>query len=653
MSENTEPDLEHTLVPTSTPESPTPGPTPDVATMTTTPDPAAQSAQSAPSQTTATSASLDSGSPPSTEATAGTTPQVDQTPTRYTPVVTPWDYGYEDEADDKDENNDGDSELILPVDLAVVPAQVLENIPDEIWCLLLSFVPPAKLITLTRVCRRWKLMIEQDLVAAYWKPLAIQTGILNPADNHGSGVGEMPMGFIKMFPELVLGHTLVICELCLTRSKRGCGSAIPLPVDRRDPIGRVWMCRPCRRDYYDLHPEPERALKPDDKASLYGLPGYPPMISRSTGPPRPRTFYSRGWGRGYGGYRDYYSDDFDSMDEFESSEGEYGSDWSCYATEEALLEDDRWNREADLREAVEKAMITARTADCHEAMEVIEMLDMEALAEVLKQILASSVDTPALSTKDEDEPEDEDAEEDAEEDEGEEDEEEEEEVEEVDEEMHDDESDRYDDDDEEEEEGEECESDSEEPVGPEDKEIIKQAREHHGGDIGIDTHNGTNATLNIRLKPLRNRLMRTRLGVLGLNLRADSKLCTDYLNGLMDDPFKIAEVMKQMQWYFAATAYKEYCEDSESSVAKSAAMEQWVEETIATHGENAKNAYRCLDEDQDPAEAIVNLMDAEQPPKALWPVLDEFIDHQLKGDKTYTPPPGTFTVQVGTDDLQD
>ncbi|KAF9130078.1 hypothetical protein BG015_004057, partial [Linnemannia schmuckeri] len=258
-----------------------------------------------------------------------------------------------DADDDKDNNDIYEGDVIVPVELTVVSNSILEAIPDEIWCLLLSFVPPTKLTTLTQVCRRWKLMIERDLVASYWKPLTIQGELLDHSLSLDLDVdsehAEMPIGLVKTFPELVLGHTLVICELCLMRSKRGCGSAIPLPVDRQDTLGRVWMCRPCRRDYYERHPEPERLFKAEDRVSLHGLPGYPPKVPRSTGPPAPRRYYypRQHWG----GESSRYYDDYNSFDESNSTDIDWDSDelGGLYFATEADLEADA--REAAAKEA--------------------------------------------------------------------------------------------------------------------------------------------------------------------------------------------------------------------------------------------------------------------------------------------------------------
>lgn len=650
-----------------------------------------------------------------------------------------------DKYDDDDDTDMYEGDVIVPVELTVVPDSILESIPDEIWCLLLSFVPPAKLITLTRVCRRWKLMVERDLIASFWKPLTIQAELLDYSlslDLDGdSELAEMPIGFIKTFPELVLGHTLVICELCQTRSMRGCGSAIPLPVYRHDTLGRVWMCRPCRREYYEHNPEPERLFRAEDRLSLYGLSGYPPKVVRSTGPPAVhRHYYPRQHWGGFGSRR--YYDDYDSFnsteDEFDESyyatetdleEDEF--DGCYYATEADLEEDERWTKEADACEAarvlvgvmegarpvvagdtpidsinqgqgvqvsaanerhqisqgkessgagnikhdksapivepeVGDTVVTESSVvdqsnsdaggtslDAHDADGKSEIkLVADGDVEVGNAIQGGEVDDTAMDEEPASDAEPVNSNAECKDKQQLDEEEVEEEPEGIDEEDEEDPKEiSYDEGDSSDDEAEDKES--KELQLPTNWAIVQEARRHHGGDVGIQAHSGSHAQLRIKLQPLRNRLMKTRLGLLGLYLRNDSKLCQDYLNGLMDNPFKVADVMKHMQWYFSATQYSSYIEDSDSSTAKSAAMEQWIEELIDSHGENAKNAYRGLDMNENPRDAVVNVMDADQPPKSLWPVLDSWIEHRLKGDQSWSPAIETFAVRVATDDLQD
>lgn len=701
MVTNTEPAPEQVLAAlSSTPETPIPSRPPlcDSKTL------LASDTPSTPSITAEATAKLAPTTTELEQASVSSTPATCSSSTRDHQKNYEGDNEKEDSVSDENtnsENNDADgADVIVPVELTVVPDNTLEAIPDEIWCLFLSFVPPAKLITLSRVCRRWKLMIERDLVASYWKQLTIQAEILDHSLSMDLDVdsehAEMPIGFVKTFPELVLGHTLVICELCLMRSKRGCGSAIPLPVDRQDTLGRVWMCRPCRRAYYDRYPGPERMYKAEDSVSLYGLPGYPPKVRRSTGPPAPRRrhYYPRErWG---GGGR--YYDDFDSNYGFDSSDDEYcwdsdefGGGRGCYyATEADLEEDERWSREADAREAAAeeaaRVLMGVVKGDAEDDGQGVqnsgnkssdatigdkpasgEQPETQEATPTEGRMIGQSCDVRGTSTDGgydadgkpeikpatscvEVEPEDEQGM--ANEEEGDEDKmEEEDEIDEEDEEMYYDESDQSGDDDDEEEDEEEPET--KKPQMPANQSIVREAHRHHGGDIGIQAHNNSNVQLRARLQPLRNRLMEIRLGLLGLRLRTDSKLCQDYLDGLWDDPFKIADVMKQMQWYFSATEYSSYIEDSDSSTAKSAAMEQWIEEMIEDHGENAKKAYRGLEKDEDLEDAVVDVMNPEQPPKSLWGVLDKWIDHRLKGDQSYSPGYEIFTVLVATDDLQD
>ncbi|KAG0373145.1 hypothetical protein BGX24_012090 [Mortierella sp. AD032] len=801
MPTNTEPDSEETVALNSTPETPTPSQPQAIAgkeTTTTAPDSNSLASNSSlPSLTEAAAI---------TTATPSATPRLEQASVSSTPATRASSSGWDQNNDGDDEHSDGDDDdkeaggqddgrqdndyqeedndddmceddVVLSVKLTVIPDHVVEAIPDEIWCLMLSFVPPAKLITLARVCRRWKLMIERDLIASYWKLLVIQAELLDEYaladddndDDNGDGDNsggrlEMPTGLIKSFPELVLGHTLVICELCLTRSKRGCGSALPLPVDRQDTLGRVWMCRPCRRKYYERHPELERAYKTEDSVSLYGLPGHPPKAIRSTGPPAPRREYfpRQYWGGGFRSSR-YYDDD-DSLDDYMSTDDEFGSDESgglYFATEADLEEDDRWTREADAREAAEavkaakvaaevtlrmigategersaagqdaqggddnekrpealeaagdggavyqmdEAAASVRNDDAGDSVKVkeasgsvkvdesasSEYTDIEDAVKAEGEQAGQISDTAGVTPTDDGykadgepvimvitgtegsqavqadeasdtamgagpasggEPESIGDEPDKEQEQVEESEMEEEEQPEDD----DDQKMSYDESECSDDEEDESEDDGVELEAPQiaaRNPTVCEARRHHGGDIGIQAHSNSNIQLQIRLKPLRNRMMETRLGVLGLVLRTDSKLCQDYLHGLMDDPFKIADVMKQMQWYFAATDYPSLVKDNDSWTAKSAAMEGWIEEAIEAHGKGVKHWFRGLEPDDDLADAVANLMDQRQPPKSLWPVLDKWIDYRLENDTSYMPPSETFGVHVGTDDLQD
>ncbi|KAF9923684.1 hypothetical protein FBU30_006239 [Linnemannia zychae] len=612
--------------------------------------------------------------------------------------------------DDKENNINQSIGLLL--DITVISTQIIQALPDEIWCLLLSFIPPTTLITFTRVCRRWKLIIEQDLIALYWKPLAIQAKLLDPLDMGDARDAEMPIGLLESFSNLVLGHSLVICELCLMRSNRGCGSAIPLPVNRCDTLGRVWMCRPCRRDYYERYPESTRPFHLKDRESLYGLDGFPAMNARSTGSLRPRRhsrpFFLHQWGDGFRSrhYYDEYDSDFESSDdecylidddegelEYDSGENMEYQDWSTdelndyesvdSSDSNAISASDQISGgsvngqeheeldavfiKTDAKHYEENATIVSTNNNAtvgdqpltkkdiiSEVEEYFQRSDSECSIISLdnageskvktaqenpdtSQVGRTSEHTDAVTNgsiklfSDVMEPEQQKDEE----------------------KMKGDQSKNEDT-------SSEC-IDTEKIETLEthifgalgEQTIVQEARLHHGGDIGIQAHNGNIAAkLHDQLKALRYKMMETRLGVLGLHPRDDSKLCQDYIDGLMDDPFKIAIVMKQMQWYFSATSYASHIKNYDSATAKCCAMRLWVQMIAKKHKENAKNAYRKLPPGEDPENAKVDLMDATQPPKRYWPVLDIWID-KILGGEAYMPLTDIFAVQVGTDDLQD
>ncbi|KAG0355797.1 hypothetical protein BGZ54_001007 [Gamsiella multidivaricata] len=122
---------------------------------------------------------------------------------------------------------------------APVAQKLLSRIPFEVWEMILSHVPPCRLARLLPVSKGWKSMIENLIL---WKDIATNCHIGDsafPASNH-------------MQP--VLGHMVVICDLCLQRSYQF-GSDIPLPVRRPDLLGLTWMCKNCRRWYRAAHPE--------------------------------------------------------------------------------------------------------------------------------------------------------------------------------------------------------------------------------------------------------------------------------------------------------------------------------------------------------------------------------------------------------------
>ncbi|KAG0049413.1 hypothetical protein BGZ83_005792 [Gryganskiella cystojenkinii] len=112
-------------------------------------------------------------------------------------------------------------------------------LPDAIKTGILSHVPPSRLALLQRVSLDWKTRIHG---LSLWQDLALKCELGRPG------------GTITSFMDLVLGHAVVICDLCLTKSA-GFQERYPLFVYRQDRIGKSWMCLPCRTSYFAKHPE--------------------------------------------------------------------------------------------------------------------------------------------------------------------------------------------------------------------------------------------------------------------------------------------------------------------------------------------------------------------------------------------------------------
>ncbi|KAF9318920.1 hypothetical protein BG003_010336 [Podila horticola] len=298
--------------------------------------------------------------------------------------------------------------------------ETVDAIPAEVWVLFLTFVPPARLAVLTRVCRQWQGIIQHQL--PLWSDIAIKCSL-----------EEAQQGLSTR--EIVLGHTLVICELCLEASRKGVGSDLPLPVDRKDALGRTWMCRRCRRRYYTKFPEPA-----------------PPTLPRD------------------------------------------------YSVSLPLDPEDN--------------------QDGHEA---------HLIAHPNQAVLA-------------------------------------------------------------------------------------RARAFHGGDIGVLAHRSDDYNTNHLLRRRRRKMLTTKLALVGLKFRNDSKLCGTYLRGSWSDPGRVAAVMKEMEWYYAETSYLDFMnEDFGSAMSKIEGLAEWI---MILH------MFEHMGGSED---------------MHLW-------------DQTYRPDPGAFTISIETDD---
>ncbi|KAK3827520.1 MAG: hypothetical protein J3Q66DRAFT_320462 [Benniella sp.] len=464
-------------------------------------------------------------------------------------------------------STDQEEEEALSTPIIPLPRKLLSRVPDECWCLILSFLPPAHLARKTLVSKRWKEMIERDL-APTWRVLADQCHL-----------GE-PRNRIKTYQELVLGHTLLICEVCLECSSRfrnpndgnsarnrkgGVGSDLPLPVWRKDALGCTWMCRPCRRRYFEQHPEPSRQSQPSDYPlhqrglSMYQMCSVPMDLRSMIGTAVP------------------------------SSSAPSPTGVQPTETKATTMEDG--------------STMNPNPAPAQQQNQQHHREEHETRRGILPVI---PLDTPFLLQQ---------------------------------------------------------------PIEKIGQGIVMEARRQHGGDIGIEAHH-LESRISHLLRRRRRKLITTLLGLLGIRLRNDSKLCGRFIAGSMDCPFRIAEVMKEMAWYYDATCYIEYMESDYDSIgAKISALTEWVQDTLELFGhEKAKEAYkRPISKENLPTTTttttttqdepvfelqggVIIRVEREPPPQSLWPLLDTWLDHYLRGEHDYRPPSSLFELDCEIDD---
>ncbi|KAF9291714.1 hypothetical protein BGZ68_002738 [Mortierella alpina] len=179
---------------------------------------------------------------------------------------------------------------------------LLKQVPVEIWHMALSFVPPTRLAHLTRVSKGWRTMIDS---LHFWQELAIRNDMGQPG------------GSVATYKDLVLGQMVAVCDVCLNRSK-DYGIHLPLPVQRPDLLGLVWMCKRCRDNYGATHPEvmSSRAAQEDD---VFVQGPQRAQIQRRLQPVYRCSRYSDF------GYR--YRDDFSDFDSEYDEDDDYSDDY--------------------------------------------------------------------------------------------------------------------------------------------------------------------------------------------------------------------------------------------------------------------------------------------------------------------------------------
>ncbi|KAG0213408.1 hypothetical protein B0O80DRAFT_504084 [Mortierella sp. GBAus27b] len=126
-----------------------------------------------------------------------------------------------------------------------------------------------------------------------------------------------------------------------------------------------------------------------------------------------------------------------------------------------------------------------------------------------------------------------------------------------------------------------------------------------------------NSWLNRTLRQGRTRLLRAMLGMYGLQLRGDSRLCTDFIDGTHYDPRKIVATMREMNWFFKRTEYPQYNYSRGPERSKAMALSVWVRGLEHEHPGTSMKMLKVVQ---------------DAPPESLWTkvqfVLDQLCAHE-------------------------
>jgi hypothetical protein len=123
----------------------------------------------------------------------------------------------------------------------VIPAiNRLDRLPADIIYKIIKYLPPTTFLQLGLLCRQLHQVICD---APVWEEIWRTAGLTKPAQKH------------KSYRELVLVESRTICERCYGKSNAS-GSNSPLKITDTDDNLMISLCRKCRCEYYNQHPEP-------------------------------------------------------------------------------------------------------------------------------------------------------------------------------------------------------------------------------------------------------------------------------------------------------------------------------------------------------------------------------------------------------------
>ncbi|KAG0043417.1 hypothetical protein BGZ89_006473 [Linnemannia elongata] len=123
------------------------------------------------------------------------------------------------------------------------PCSVL---PTELWHEVMSYLSLSQIVKASSVSKSW---LEGTQALPVWRDICTKAALGSPKKKYPTHMS------------LVCSQSYWICERCLTLNN-GKGSDIPLPVEIVELANeKMMLCRACRCQYYEKHPEPTRLRK--------------------------------------------------------------------------------------------------------------------------------------------------------------------------------------------------------------------------------------------------------------------------------------------------------------------------------------------------------------------------------------------------------
>ncbi|KAG0214070.1 hypothetical protein BGX33_002501 [Mortierella sp. NVP41] len=118
-------------------------------------------------------------------------------------------------------------------------------LPTEVLQQILHYLPLSKIARYARISKAW---LDAARVLPVWKDACKKAELGDPKKKYRTHMA------------LVCANSYWICERCMSYSKgREHYADLPLPVSDEEDDYLTWMlCLPCRKEYFERHPEPLR-----------------------------------------------------------------------------------------------------------------------------------------------------------------------------------------------------------------------------------------------------------------------------------------------------------------------------------------------------------------------------------------------------------